>query len=301
MKMKQISVTSLNSIPEALNEFEGLKSTSCEGYLYLQSPGIWGLPTPLWKRKYCILRDDCVYMTKKYGDLIIPDVTSNIQIQSDTGIYPDEHYRGKYKYCIRITQEKQTYILCSKTENERNKWLNSLLTLITKKYIINFKSCAYETIRLPSKIKRKSILSRRHSSFEEQAKDEVDAKDARFRLYSDGAINNTKLHKQLKPLSCKQQITSKITNKTLKKIEEANEENVKKNDKRKQRPKSESFSFENTKKYIENESEKEISKTDRFSTKRRGSYSFALFKAESLFDLNLKTNDMITTHFYAEL
>lgn len=154
---------SLTSFSESFNEFEGKSLAHCEGYLYIQSRSLWRFPNHLWKRRYFTLRNDVLYFTKQKGDLIFEETTDKIEIEADTGIYPEESTKGSKKFFIRIAQGKQNYILCSADENDRNTWLASLLTVITEKYVINFKAGSYKSIRLNHKESRR--ITQRHSSF----------------------------------------------------------------------------------------------------------------------------------------
>jgi len=145
------------------NEFEGVNSNLCEGYLYIQSKSLWMFPNHLWKKRYFRLRNDVLYFTKNKGDLIFEDTTPAIEIEADTGIYPEENVKGKAKYFIRICKGKQNFILCSEDEEDRNMWLACLLTVITQKYVVNFKAGFYKSVRLNYKPKPKT--HQRHSSF----------------------------------------------------------------------------------------------------------------------------------------
>ena len=163
MKWSRDQDFTLTSFKETFNEFEGEKPKSCEGYLYIQSRSLWRFPNHLWKRRYFTLRNDCLYFTKEKGDLIFSDSTHKIEIEADTGIYPEDHTKGKSKFLIRITQGKQNYVLCSGDETDRNTWLASLLTVITQKFVVNFKAGCYKSIRLNYKPRPK--VTQRHSSF----------------------------------------------------------------------------------------------------------------------------------------
>lgn len=140
-------------------------STTLEGYVYIQSKSLWRFPTHLWKRRYFVLRNDCLYFVKDEKDKIHLDHAACIEIESDTGIYPEDNTKGKQKFYIRINQDRQNFILCFVDNVERNKWLSSLLTIITQKYMSNFKSGAYKSIKLNYNQKRHKPLRMRHSSF----------------------------------------------------------------------------------------------------------------------------------------
>lgn len=158
-RMKLSSVENNN-----YNSLEGINSSLCEGYMYIQSKALWMFPGHLWKKRYFRLKGDVLYFTKNKGDLIFEDTTPAIEIEADTGIYPEENVRGKAKYFIRICKGKQTYTLCSEKEEDRNTWMACLLTVITQKYVVNFKAGFYKSVRLnykPSKVK----THQRHSSF----------------------------------------------------------------------------------------------------------------------------------------
>jgi len=137
-----------------------------EGYLFIQSKSLWRFPQHLWKKRYFTLINDTLYFTKHEEEIINEENTATrIEIEADSGIYPEENVKGKSKFYIRITQGKQNFILCSPDEIERNKWLSSLLTVITQKYVVNFKGGAYKSIRLNYKEKKQIPIKQRHSSF----------------------------------------------------------------------------------------------------------------------------------------
>lgn len=146
------------------NEYEGKSTNLCENYLYIQSKSVWKFPNHLWKQRYFTLRHDVLYFTKNKGDLIFEDTTSAIEIEADTGIYPEElECKGKKKFLIRICKGKSTHVLCSESEEVRNTFLACLLTVITQKYVVNFKCGYYKSVRLNYKPKVKA--QQRHSSF----------------------------------------------------------------------------------------------------------------------------------------
>lgn len=162
MKMSPPSPVENNNT--IINSLEGINANLCEGYLYIQSKALWMFPSHLWKKRYFRLKGDVLYFTKNKGDLIFEDTTPAIEIEADTGIYPEENLKGKAKYFIRICKGKQTFILCSESEEDRNTWMACLLTVITQKYVVNFKAGFYKSVRLnykPTKVK----THQRHSSF----------------------------------------------------------------------------------------------------------------------------------------
>ena len=142
---------------------------SCEGHLYIQSKTLWKFPPYLWKRRYFVLQRDVLYFFKTREsmceDTDLDEQSSNLlKIQSDTGIYPEESCsKGFKKYLIRITHGKLNYVLCTSSEQDRNTWLASLLTVITRKFIGSLAKKPNNTKPVP-KQKSKS-LSARYSSF----------------------------------------------------------------------------------------------------------------------------------------
>uniref|UniRef100_A0A7M5V8V8 PH domain-containing protein n=1 Tax=Clytia hemisphaerica TaxID=252671 RepID=A0A7M5V8V8_9CNID len=163
MKFSPPSPVELNA-KGSFNELEGINSSLCEGYLFIQSKALWMFPNHLWKKRYFTLKGDVLFFTKSKGDLIFQDTTPAIEIEADTGIYPEENLKGKSKYLIRICKGKQTFTLCSESEDDRNTWLACLLTVITQKYVVNFKAGFYKSVRLNYK-PNKAKTHQRHSSF----------------------------------------------------------------------------------------------------------------------------------------
>ena len=147
----------MTSCQETFSNMNERSSRLCEGYLYLQGHRLWRFPNHLWNRKYFTLKNDCLYFTKEKGELTFEDAKNKIEIEADTGIYPEESTKGKERYFIRITQGKQQYVLCSGKENDRNIWLASLLTVITQKFINNFKSEYYKSIPLNYRTRQNKI------------------------------------------------------------------------------------------------------------------------------------------------
>ena len=141
------------TVTQTLNEYEGKIQTKVEGYLYMQCLCLWKFPTHLWRRRYFTLKNDTLYFTKDEKDILNQDKTSKIQIEADTGIYPEENKKGKSKYYIKIISGIQRFVLCSTSENERDEWLSSLLTVITQKYVTHFKGNKYSSIKLNLKSK----------------------------------------------------------------------------------------------------------------------------------------------------
>lgn len=286
LKSNNIRVSSLDAIPETLNEFEGLKDNNCEGYLYLQAPGLWMLPTQIWRKRYCMIRDDKLYFLKDHEEKLIHGVTTHIKIEAETGIYPKEYQKGKHKYCLRIVQLKQTFILCSKDENERNKWLSSLLTIITRKYIVNFKIGQYKSIRIKSTAKRHALLSRSKSDAVTKAKSE---NYERWRVQSDAAV----IYSSLKDRRTRSNSLPHSERNSFEKTENnTNSEIVKQpittnnNTSNQQQPMQKSKIAAKNSRSSFTDMRDYQSKYDILSRNRRDSLSFAFFRTESMFDLN---------------
>lgn len=140
------------------------KYNICEGLLKMQIHS-WKFPSWvwLWKRRYFKLRQNRLYFIEKQGDLLHPESTPYITIEIDTDICP-EIQKGKLrdKYFIRI-KKKTTYVLQAYSEPEWTKWVAALLTVISSKYLRNFKIGRYETVKLKQAPEKRQINRSRHS------------------------------------------------------------------------------------------------------------------------------------------
>ena len=203
-RMKMSPLLPIENNNTIINSLEGINSNLCEGYLFIQSKALWMFPSHLWKKRYFRLRGDVLYFTKNKGDLIFEDTTPAIEIEADTGIYPEENLKGKAKYFIRICKGKQTFILCSESEEGRNNWMACLLTVITQKYVVNFKAGFYKSVRLnykPTKVK----THQRHSSFIPTSRYSEDAEfTPQFARIEEKGMNRTESLFEISPTQNKE-------------------------------------------------------------------------------------------------
>ena len=158
MKKEQEASTT-PCVTELVNEFEGKTVLSCEGFLFMQQKSMFNLPFYGCKRRYFKLHHDCLYILKENIDVSSDGYANKINIESDTGIFPEENTRIKKKYSIRITQGIRSYILHAFEESDRNTWLSILLTIVTKKVVSTFENNAGRLKNVASIGRRRSFLA----------------------------------------------------------------------------------------------------------------------------------------------
>lgn len=160
--MKVIKQNQQSSSPKSRAMANCTRKSEMEGYLFMQNQVLWKFPMHTWKRRYFVLENDFLYFTKDVDEKVSLMKTAKIQIDADTGIYPEDSQRGRFY--LRITQGKQNYLLYTNDLNERNTWLNALLTIITRKYVVHFKSGAYKSLRLNYR-RSSDVPNNRNSSY----------------------------------------------------------------------------------------------------------------------------------------
>ena len=118
-----------------MNQFEGITLDHHEGYLYMQNYPTLGMLHNVWKKRYVTLKNGFLYFTEKKGDLIFHETTNKLELKSSTQIYQEDSHESEGKYYLRIIQHTKYFTFYTTNEDERNKWLSSVLTAMTQTYI----------------------------------------------------------------------------------------------------------------------------------------------------------------------
>ena len=122
-----------NNNMNMLNEFEGITITSFKGLVEMQSRSLFS--SQIWKEKYLIVEDGYMYFLKDIKHSVDESTTLKVEMEPNSGIYPEENLDQKAKFFIRFTSSKHDISLAFSDHAIRDNLLICLMTLMTQQFV----------------------------------------------------------------------------------------------------------------------------------------------------------------------
>ena len=116
-----------------LNEFEGITITTFKGLVEMQSRSLFS--SQIWKEKYLIVEDGYMYFLKDIKHSVDESTTLKVEMEPNSGIYPEENLDQKAKFFIRFTSSKHDISLAFSDHAVRDNLLICLMTLMTQQFV----------------------------------------------------------------------------------------------------------------------------------------------------------------------
>ena len=122
-----------NNNMNMLNEFEGITITTFKGLVEMQSRSLFS--SQIWKEKYLIVEDGYMYFLKDIKHSVDESTTLKVEMEPNSGIYPEENLDQKAKFFIRFTSSKHDISLAFSDHAVRDNLLICLMTLMTQQFV----------------------------------------------------------------------------------------------------------------------------------------------------------------------